>query len=84
MAVTLWQRLRQFLWEIMMFGAEAFVVVAAREIARRFWQRLASRGAAALLDPAQNESMGHMQKDNKTIQISSSQTRLPFLEEYRD
>lgn len=82
--ITFWQKLRQFLLEIMMFGVEAFVVVAAREVARRFWQRLASRGAAGLLDPVQNDSIDNRQRENKTVYMGGSQSKLPFLEEYLD
>jgi hypothetical protein len=73
----------QFFKEILMFGVEAFVVVASREVARRFWQRLASRGAAALLEAGPEGPIGTEQKE-KVVSASSGQARLPFLDEYRD
>ena len=63
-----------FVKEIFMFGVDAFMVAASREVAKRFWTRLSGRGGAiAALDEV------------KTAQKSTStQASLPFLDEYRD
>jgi hypothetical protein len=83
--VLIWERFKTFMAEIVMFGIEAFVVVAAREVARRFWQRLASRGAAGLLNPSEIESTITHPQENRVVHMSGgSQARLPFLDEYVD
>ena len=85
--MTFLQKLRQFIKEILMFGVEAFIVVAAREVARRFWQRLASRGAAALLEASPEAPLGtqqNQQQQSKPVYVASGQSRLPFLDEYKD
>lgn len=76
---TYWTQLWNFLKEIILFGLDAFMVSAAREIARRFWIRLSNRGGtiAALEEP----------KEYNPRSVYSSgfeQSRLPFLDEYRD
>lgn len=77
---SFWLTLRQFIKEIILFGLDAFMVSAAREVARRFWVRLSERGGAiaALDDPRTSAP-------NKTVYVGSGgQSRLPFLDEYRD
>lgn len=72
-------RVWQFLKEIFMFGIDAFMIAAAREIGKRFWARLREKGGA----------IGQLEDQNQQKQIpvhvgSSERRTLPFLDEYRD
>jgi hypothetical protein len=70
-----------FLKEIFMFGVDAFMVAAAREVGKRFWRRLKAKGGAiAALDEPKHDGGGMY----SSMSSSGSQSRLPFLEEYRD
>ena len=75
---TFFNEMWQFLKEILLFGIDAFMVAASREVARRFWVRLSGRGGtiAALEEPRD--------ASRRYTASSSSQSALPFLDEYRD
>lgn len=68
----------QFLKEIFMFGVDAFMIAAAREIGKRFWERLREKGGAIgqIEEPVQKQIPIHA--------TSGGQRSLPFLDEYRD
>ncbi len=73
------KRVWQFLKEIFMFGIDAFMIAAAREIGKRFWARLREKGGA----------VGQFEEQNQQRQMpahvgSSGNRTLPFLDEYRD
>lgn len=71
----------RFLKEILLFGLDAFMVAASREIARRFWVRLEGRGGAiaAIAAPQQQQ-----QQQTSFQRVSSSSSHMSFLDEYRD
>ena len=75
----LWLNFFRFLKEILLFGVDAFIVSASREIARRFWVRLSGRGGVIgeLDAPKKRE-------ENSIYVASGGQSRMPFLDEYRD
>jgi hypothetical protein len=74
---TFFTNMWKFLKEIVLFGIDAFMVAAAREVARRFWVRLSGRGGAiAALEEPKDTS--------RRYAASSGQSALPFLDEYRD
>lgn len=69
----------EFIKEIFIFGIDAFMIAAAREIGKRFWIRLKAKGGA----------IGQLEDTKQPQQIpaytgNSGQRRLPFLDEYRD
>lgn len=77
--MSFWMQLWQFIKEIFLFGIDAFMVSASREIARRFWVRLSNRGGAiAALESNKSEP------EKPTAPPMPNQSRLPFLDEYRD
>jgi hypothetical protein len=69
-----------FIKEVFMFGLDAAMAVIGKEIARRFWKRLANRGGAYI---ALDE---HKTSTQKTYgyAASSGQSQMSFLDEYRD
>jgi hypothetical protein len=70
-------RVWEFIKEIIMFGIDAFMIAAAREIGKRFMHRLKQKGGAI----AQLEEPKHQVP--VTVR-SGIQGGLPFLDEYRD
>lgn len=70
----------QFLKDILLFGLDAFMIAASREIARRFWVRLEARGGAiAAIDAPKQQQQSSFQR---VPSYGSSQGS--FLEEYQD
>jgi len=79
---TFIDRLIIFLREIVLFGMDAFMVAASREVARRFWERLSSRGGAiaAISEGAIGGKTSVVYSESQP----NRQRELPFLDEYRD
>ncbi len=80
---TFIDRLIVFMREIILFGLDAFMVAASREVARRFWERLSGRGGAIAAISEENAS----DRGSSVVyssSYSSRQRELPFLDEYRD
>jgi hypothetical protein len=75
--MTIWQQFFVFLKEILLFGIDAFMVSATREITRRFLVRLTNRGGL-IEEPKQVEQRSSVRS------MASGQSALPFLDEYRD
>lgn len=78
--MTFWEKLFIFIREIVSFGLDAFVLVAAREVAKRFWKRLAEKGGAI----AGIETTGQPVQLVANSGGGAPQTKLPFLDEYKD
>lgn len=73
-------RVWEFIKEIFMFGVDAFMIAAAREIGKRFMLRLKEKGGAI----AQLEDQKQQAKVPVYSTGSGTQRGLPFLDEYRD
>jgi len=80
---TFIDRLILFMREIVLFGMDAFMVAASREVARRFWERLSGRGGAIAAISEESASEGRKSVVYSTS-TSGGQRELPFLDEYRD
>ena len=73
-----WDNFLLFLKEILLFGVDAFMVAASREVSRRFWVRLSGRGGTI-------GELESPQKDDRSIYVAPGrQSRMPFLDEYRE
>lgn len=70
-------RVWEFIKEIFMFGIDAFMIAAAREIGKRFMTRLREKGGAITATEEVKQIPVHATG-------SAGQRSLPFLDEYRD
>ncbi len=77
---TFWRKLIIFMKEIISFGLDAFVLVAAKEVAKRFYARLKEKGALVAGVTSDEERPAQITPG----QPSPGQAKLPFLDEYRD
>ena len=76
---TFIERLVEFMREIILFGMDAFMVAAAREVAKRFWTRLSERGGAiASLEE------GEQRRPFISAHSGGGGNQMSFLDEYRD
>lgn len=70
-----------FVKEVFMFGVDAAMAVIGKEIARRFWKRLADRGGAYV---ALEEHKSASSQKSSYSYASSGHSQMSFLDEYRD
>lgn len=68
----------EFVKEIVMFGIDAFMIAAAREIGKRFADRLRAKGGST------GAFEGQVEKKQIPVYSGNTGSRLPFLDEYRD
>lgn len=78
---TFWINFVQFFREIILFGLDAFVVAASKEVTKRFWIRLTSRGGSIAVEGATEDRSRYLSSSSSS---ASRQRDLPFLDEYRD